>query len=88
MLAVDSLRALVAALQDSVLSLEAANAEAYRAGYDAAYVGYQDLSGRYVAELRKPSLQLGSALGLLGAAGAGFFVGRALRRRTPRAGLA
>jgi hypothetical protein len=44
---------------------------AARAGDQAAYTGYQDLSKRYVAELKKPRIRLGSALGLLGAAGVG-----------------
>jgi hypothetical protein len=76
LLAVDSLRLLVTALQDSVTRLVAANASAYELGYDAAYAGYQDLSDRYVAELRKPRLRLPSALGLLGAAGVGLVIGR------------
>jgi hypothetical protein len=75
---VDSLRLAVTALQDSVTRLLAATAEAYQSGYQAAYAGYQDPSRRYVTELRKPRIRLGSALGLLGAAGVGVVVGRAL----------
>jgi hypothetical protein len=75
LLAADSLHHLVAALQDSVARLEAANANAYRAGYEAAYAGYQDLSARYVAQLARPRLSLGSAIGLLGAAGLGIVLG-------------
>jgi len=78
LLAVDSLR-LAVALQDSILTLQAANAQAYEAGYQAAYAGYRDLSGRYVAELKKPRIRLGSAIGILGAAGLGLVVGRAVR---------
>ena len=42
LLAIDSLRLVVTALQDSVTRLEAANAAAYQTGYQAAYAGYQD----------------------------------------------
>ena len=78
LLAVDSLRITVAALQDSVIRLEAANATAYQAGYRAAYVGYQDLSTRYVAELQKPRIRLPSLVGFVGAVGVGLVVGRAI----------
>jgi hypothetical protein len=78
LLSVDSLRLTVATLQDSILALQTANAGAYQAGYQAAYAGYQDLSGRYVAELAKPKVRLGSAIGILGAAGVGLVVGRAI----------
>jgi hypothetical protein len=79
LLAVDSLRITVAALQDSVIRLEEANSLAYQAGYQAAYVGYQDLSARYVAELRKPRFKLPSLVGFVGAVGVGFVVGRVVR---------
>ena len=79
LLQVDSLGLLVVALQDSVTRLTAANAFAYRVGYDAAYTGYQDLSRRYVAELRKPRVTLGNAIGLIAAAGAGFLLGEIVR---------
>lgn len=78
LLSVDSLRLVLAALQDSVTRLVAANAAAYQTGYQAAYAGYQDLSRRYVAELKKPRIRLGSALRLLGAAGVGALIGRTL----------
>jgi hypothetical protein len=78
LLAVDSLRLTVIALQDSVTRLVAANAEAYQTGYRTAYMGYQDLSRRYVAELKKPRIRLGSALGILGAAGVGVVIGRTI----------
>ena len=48
-------------------------------GFQAAHAGYQAISGRYVAELRKPRIRLGSTLGLLGATGAGILIGRATR---------
>jgi hypothetical protein len=79
LLAVDSLRLMVVALQDSVIRLERANALAYQAGYQAAYVGYQDLSSRYVAELNKPRIRLPSLVGFVGAVGVGFVVGRVTR---------
>ncbi|HWP38187.1 MAG TPA: hypothetical protein VNL18_11610 [Gemmatimonadales bacterium] len=76
LLAVDSLRLVVASLQDSVLALETANTRAYEAGYQAAYAAYQDISGRYVAELKKPRITLGRSFGLIAAAGAGFLLAR------------
>ena len=76
LLAVDSLRVTVVVLQDSILQLVSANAQAYRAGYDAAYTGYQDLLARYVAQLRKPRITLGRSIGLIAAAGAGFLAAR------------
>jgi uncharacterized small protein (DUF1192 family) len=79
LLAVDSLRLRVAALQDSVLRLEAANAAAYATGYDAASAGYQDLSRRYIAELEKPRIRLPSLVRFVGAVGVGFVVGRVTR---------
>ena len=79
LLAVDSLQVVVIALQDSVTRLVAANADAYRTGYQTAYASYQELSKRHIAELRKPRIRLGSALRLLGAAGVGVVVGRAIR---------
>ena len=52
---------------------------AYQSGYQAAYTGYQDLSARYVAELRKPRITLGRSISLIAAAGAGFVIARATR---------
>jgi hypothetical protein len=78
LLAVDSLRLRVGALQDSITLLVAANAAAYQTGYQAAFTSYQDLSERHIAELRKPRIGLGSALRLLGAVGLGVVVGRAI----------
>ena len=77
LLAVDSLRLVVTALQDSITQLEVAKRMAYEAGYQAAYTGYQDLSQRYVAELRKPRITLGRSISLIAAAGAGFVLARA-----------
>ena len=79
LLAVDSLRLVVIALQGSVTRLVAANAEAYQTGYQAAYAGYQDLSGRYVAQLRKPRITLGRSIEVIAAAGAGFLLAGAIR---------
>ncbi len=44
----------------------------------AAYAGYQDLSQRYIAELKKPRIRLGSVIGLIGAAGIGVVIGRSI----------
>ena len=76
LLAVDSLRVLVAALQDSILRLVTANAASYENGYRAAYGAYQELSRRYVEELAKPRFELPSPLGLVVAAAVGLVVGR------------
>ena len=65
--------------QDSILTLESANAQAYQAGYQAAYAGYEDLSKRHIAEPKKPRVRLGSTLGLLGATGIGVLIGSATR---------
>ena len=78
LLAVDSLRGAVIALQDSITRLVAANSEAYQTGYQAAYASYQDLSKRHIAELKKPRIRLGAAIGLVGAAGLGLVIGRAI----------
>lgn len=78
LLAVDSLRLVVSVLQDSVTALEAANRDAYEAGYQTAYANYQDLSRRYVAELNKPRIKLPSVIGIVGAAGIGVVIGRAI----------
>ena len=51
---------------------------AYEAGYQATYAGYQDLSERYIAELKKPRIRLGSVIGLIGAAGIGVVIGRSI----------
>jgi hypothetical protein len=75
---VDSLWLVVTALGDSITRLVAANAHAYETGYQVAYASYQRLSERHIAELAKPRIRLRSALGLLGAAGAGLVAGRAI----------
>jgi hypothetical protein len=54
-----SKRLLVSALQGSITRLVAANADAYQAGYWAAYLGYKDLSKRRIAELKEPRIRLG-----------------------------
>jgi len=75
LLAVDPLRVVVSALQDSVLSLEAANRAAFQGGYQRGYAAYTDLSQRYQAELKRPRFSLRSAVGLLAAAAGGFAAG-------------
>ena len=45
-------------------------------GYGEAFASYQELSDRYITELRKPRVSLGTTVGFcLGAAGAGLIVG-------------
>ncbi len=79
LLELDSLRSVVASLQDSVTRLAAANAAAYATGYGTAYTSYQDLSRRYIAELNKPHIRLPSIVGFVATAGVGFVVGRVTR---------
>lgn len=78
LVAVDSLRVVVSALQDSILGLESAKAQAFEAGYRAAFSSYQDVSRRYLGELRKPRITLGRSIELLAAVGAGFLIARAV----------
>jgi hypothetical protein len=74
--AVDSLQRQIASLGDSLLILEEGKTLALQAGYSNAFLGYQGLSERYIAELRKPRFSLGSTVGVcLGAAGLGAAVG-------------
>jgi hypothetical protein len=76
LLAVDSLQRQVASLSDSLLKLEEDKTLALQAGYSNVFLGYQGLSERYIAELRKPRFSLGSTVGVcLGAAGLGAAVG-------------
>ena len=56
---------MVTDLQDSVTRLDAANLRAHEAGYQAACAGYQDLSKRYVAELKQRRISLGRTVGLV-----------------------
>jgi hypothetical protein len=79
LLTVDSLQRTVAQLQDSVTHLAQANRLAYETGYRAAYAGYQDLSQRYVTELKRPRVSLSAALGVVAAAGVGFVLGSVIR---------
>jgi len=81
LLAVDSLNDLVVMLQDSVVMLHARNALALQSGYDNASTECQDLSNRYIAELRRPTLSVGSTVGVcLVSAGVGFAVGAVINR--------
>jgi hypothetical protein len=77
--AVDSLRLQVTALQDSIARLTDAAALAYQAGYESAYDSYGAVSTRYIAELEKPRIRLGSALGFILGAGAGIIVGELIQ---------
>jgi uncharacterized protein YlxW (UPF0749 family) len=78
LLEVDSLRLVVASLQDSVTRLVAANAAAYATGYGAAYASHQDLTRRYIAELNKPRIRLPAIVGFVGAVGVGLVMGRVM----------
>ncbi len=78
LLETDSLRVVIAALQDSVTVLEASNGAAYASGYRSAHIAYDQLNRRYVAELRKPQLRIAPVIGILGAVGVGLVVGRVL----------
>ena len=53
----------------------AANAAAYATGYGAAYASHQDLTRRYIAELKKPRIKLPSIVGFVGAVGVGLWWG-------------
>jgi len=77
--AADSLELLVTTLGDSIARLEQANAESYDSGYQAAYALYQSLSNKYVAELKKPRFKIGSTVGFVLGAGAGWIVGQTIR---------
>jgi hypothetical protein len=79
LMAVDSLRLAVTALQDSITRLTEATAVAYRAGYESAYERYTMLSERYVRELRKPRIRLGTALGFILGAGTGIIAVELIR---------
>ncbi len=57
----------------------AANAAAYATGYGTAYASHQDLTRRYIAELKKPRIRLPSIVGFVGAGGVGLVVGRVIR---------
>jgi hypothetical protein len=78
LLAVDSLRLAVSALEDSVVRLVSANAQSYHAGYQAAIAGYQDLSNRYVAELKKPHIRPRAVIELIAVAGAGVLIAKTI----------
>ena len=56
-----------------------APAAAYQAGYQVAYTRYRDLSQRYVAELRKPRISLGSTARMPFVGGVGVLIGRLTR---------
>ena len=58
--------------------LETARAAAYQTCYQAAYEVYPDLSRRHVAELRRPSNRMGSALRIVGTVGLGVLVARSI----------
>ncbi len=71
----DSLNVEVIALNDKVLVLEKEKSEAYRTGYDSAYVNYMEISRLYIDELEKPRFGLPHWGVIAGAAAAGFIAG-------------
>ncbi len=76
LLSVDSLQLMVSALQDSIMQLEVGKSLILEAGYGNAFNAYQGLSDRYIAEMRRPRVSLGTTVGVcLGAAGAGLVIG-------------
>jgi len=81
LLAVDSLRTQIAALQDSIATLHSQNTIALQAGYENGMTSCREMSTRYIAQLRKPTLSIGSTLGVcLAAAGAGLGIGTVFNR--------
>jgi hypothetical protein len=80
LVAADSLRLAVTALQDSVARLADAAAVAYLDGYRSAHDAYGALSERYLAELRRPRFQSGSVLGFILGAGTGMLAAELIHR--------
>ncbi len=81
LLSVDSLQLMVTALQDSIMQLEVAKSLILEAGYGNAFGAYQGLSDRYIKELSKPRVSLGTTVGVcLGAVGVGVVIGTLILR--------
>ena len=78
LLQLDSLNQLVIILQDSVITLETQNRNAFQEGFNVALVRYDELSDEYINELKKG--KVGLEWSLVGAAATGVlgvFIGRA-----------
>ena len=65
LLSVDSLQLMVSALQDAIMQLEVGKSLILEAGYGNAFNAYQGLSDRYIAEMRRPRVSLGTTVGVL-----------------------
>ena len=77
LLRLDSLNQVVITLQDSVTTLEALNRKAYQEGFNVALVRYDDLSDKYISELKKGKISLEwSLVGAVATGVAGIFIGR------------
>jgi NADH dehydrogenase/NADH:ubiquinone oxidoreductase subunit G len=72
----DSLNSEVISLNKKVLVLEREKAEAYKTGYDSAYVNYMEISKLYIKELEKPRFDLPHWGAVVGGAAAGYLIGR------------
>lgn len=72
----DTLNVQVASLKDSIITLVEQKAEAYKTGYDDAYGKYEILNQKYIDELKKPAFGLPQWGAIVGAAAAGYLVGR------------
>ena len=75
----DTLNLRVISLQDKVLVLEKEKSEAYRVGYDSAYVHYMEISKLYINELEKPRFELPHWGAIIGGTAAGILIGTQLK---------
>jgi hypothetical protein len=76
LLMVDSLNLYVITLQDSIIVLEKANRDAYEEGYNIAYIKFDSLSQKYIAQLKKGKIGWGwSAAGIVASGFAGYLIG-------------
>lgn len=71
----DTLNLRVISLQDKVLVLEKEKSEAYRVGYDSAYVHYLEISKLYINELEKPRFDWPHWGAIIGGTAAGILIG-------------
>lgn len=77
--ALDTLNLRVISLQDKVLVLEKEKSEAYRVGYDSAYVHYMEISKLYINELEKPRFDWPHWGAIIGGTAAGILIGTQLK---------
>ncbi|MCH7962964.1 MAG: hypothetical protein IH950_00830 [Bacteroidetes bacterium] len=76
----DTLNLRVISLQDKVLVLEKEKSEAYRIGYDSAYVHYMEISKLYMNELEKPRFDLPHWGAIIGGTAVGILIGTQLNK--------